>query len=146
MFCVFFLGPYTLHMYKYSACAGSWSSEFLQSSWNTFTGGNASAGAPSAPPASLFFRFSLTWDSRSSRSTRSASCARHASSSWDTRLLRSGFLFSAPGNTERKTALDGDAVQKGKGHVRIYQNDQSLFIQRNFQTELRCILKTLDLI
>lgn len=62
----------------------------------TLTGGLASTGAPSDPPAKLFLRFSWTWVSRSSRSTLSASLARQASSSSDTRLFREDFLLSAP--------------------------------------------------
>lgn len=57
-------------------------------------GGLVSTGAPSVPPARLFFRFSWTWVSRSSRSTLSASLARQASSSWFARLVRKDFLLS----------------------------------------------------
>lgn len=62
--------------------------------WHALMGGLVSTGAPSAPPARLFFRFSWTWVSRSSRSTLSASLARQASSSWFARLVREDLLLS----------------------------------------------------
>lgn len=61
----------------------------------TLSGGLASTGAPRTPPARLFFRFSWTWVSCSSRSTLSASLTRHVSSSSETRLLRADFLLPA---------------------------------------------------
>lgn len=89
---------------KRSECLCRWLNvlKFVVSGKSTLTGGEASAGAPSAPPARLFLRSSLTWVSRSSRSTLSASFARQASSSCDTRLLRAGFLFSARGRKEQR--------------------------------------------
>lgn len=59
----------------------------------TLSGGLASTGAPRTPPARLFFRFSWTWVSCSSRSTLSASFTRQASSSSDTRLVIEDFLL-----------------------------------------------------
>lgn len=86
-------GKKMVQQFKQIACKKGWTCTFCE--WPALMGGLVSTGAPSAPPARLFFRFSWTWVSRSSRSTLSASLARQASSSWFTRLFREDFLLSA---------------------------------------------------
>lgn len=62
----------------------------------TLPDGLVSIGAPKAPPAKDFLRFSLTWVSLSSRSTRSRSFIWQLSSSWAVRSSNANRCLSAP--------------------------------------------------
>lgn len=74
--------------------------------FNTLPNGLLSTGAPKAPPARDFFKFSLTCVILSSRSTRSPSFIWQLSSRWATHSLSASRCLSAPKthriNTENK--------------------------------------------
>lgn len=86
----------------------------------TLSGGLASTGAPRTPPARLFFRFSWTWVSCSSRSTLSASLIRHASSSSETRLLREDFLLPATAAQKIKRSKHTSKYKTDRGYLKVH--------------------------